>query len=120
MPPPSTWTEGVHSKLDSLRNAIEENTKATSAMSSTIRMLYLVPLAIAAMYLAWLGLSSKALSEATFTGIFLVCLSPFFGEGIKRVLDGFLPWRRDNLAKSATLLVGTSGLLLALIGCTKF
>lgn len=104
--PRSQWTEGVHGRLDLLRVAIEENTKATLAMSMRINSMFLVPLALAAMGVATWALFVGKISEHSWLGVLFACLAEFFGKGVRSVLEGLLPWsgKKASEAKHATTL----------------
>lgn len=103
----STWTEGVHGKLDLLRVAIDENTKATLAMAGRINMFFLVPLAICAMSAATWALYVGKISEHSWLGVMLGCLAQFFGEGVKKIIEGIFPWsRKAPDAKTLIVMMG--------------
>jgi hypothetical protein len=109
-------------ETSAMRVAVQENTKATSAMSAAIRMIYLVPLALAAMAMVAYLLQLGKISEATFVTITLACLSPFFGEGIGRVLERFpiVGRKAADVASRASILVFAGGCAATalLAGCT--
>jgi ABC-type protease/lipase transport system fused ATPase/permease subunit len=93
-----------------MRKAIEENTKATAAMSAAMRTFFLVVLGIAVLaLLAWLLMQGKV-SEGSFIGITAAILSPFYGEGIGRIIER-IPVLGGARAKAAN--VGTAVTVIA-------
>lgn len=115
----SKWTESVHTKLDLLRIAIEENTKATLAMAGRINMFFLVPLALCAMGVATWCLFHGKISEHSWLLVMLGCLAQFFGEGVKKIIEGAIPWNKKiTEVKGAVTLMGLIvGVSLVLVGC---
>lgn len=71
---------------------MEENTKATLAMSARINSMFLVPLAVAAIGAATWALFVGKISEHTWLGVVFACLAEFFGKGVRSIIEGLLPW----------------------------
>jgi hypothetical protein len=104
-PARSQWTEGVHSRLDLLRVALEENTKATVAMSSRINSMFLIPLAGAAIGAATWALFAGRISEHSWLAVVFACLAEFFGKGVRNIVEGFLPWgKKASTAKPIAMI----------------
>ena len=116
---PERRQDGMHSKMDMLRRAVEENTKATAGMSASVKNLALIPIAAIAMALASYLLWTSKISEGNWLAIFLVCLSSFFGDGVKRILEGmpFLGKRADIISKAAVVLFLLGSIVF--IGCAS-
>ena len=109
----SIWTDGVHILLAQLKLSLDENTKATLAMAGRINMFFLVPLAVCAMGAATWALFQSKISEHSWLAVMLGCLAQFFGEGIKKIIEGAFPWSRKAAEAKAAGIV----MALALAAC---
>lgn len=113
----SDWTTDLHAKvdlqtaaLDGLKHSILEMTKASN---NSIRLVYQMPLACVAMYLAWLALDGGKIGEPSFMGLFLVCLFPFFGDGIQKLRSiGVIKNQQVASASKVLFLLIAFGFLL--------
>jgi len=108
-------------EISAMRQSVESLKTGLRPIERAMRSMTLVPLALVFCGVStWLFNNGK-ISEDTWFWINVILMSPFFGEGIRAVLDKVTGIARaEKIEKLAQLVVFGIGVIGALSGCQQY